>query len=363
MDKWLKCSIILALVLLVSLPLVGCGKERQAQPGGQPTHLLKLSGAGASFPYPLYSKWIAEYRKVKPEVAVDYQSIGSGGGIRGITERTIDFAGSDAPMSDEELARVQGEIVHIPTAVGAVAVTYNLPGKPVLNLDGETIAAIFLGEIKKWNDTRLKELNPEIALPDKDIAVVHRSDGSGTTYVFTDYLSAVSAAWKNGPGKGKSVEWPVGIGAKGNEGVAGQVTQIEGAVGYVELAYAVENGLPCARVKNKEGKFVEPSVASATAAAAGAATNMPADMRLSIVDPPGADAYPLASYTYLLVYREQQDQEKGKALAEFLWWAIHEGQQYAAELLYAPLPADVVRQLEGKIKSLTHQGKPLLKWT
>jgi len=343
-----------AAVLLLS----ACGGGPQG--GGQPTRQVRLSGGGATFPYPLYSKWIEEYKKVEPGVVVDYQSIGSGGGIKGITERTFDFAGSDAPMSDEELSKVQGELVHIPAVLGAVVVTYNLPGISSLKLDGEIIADIFLGKIKKWNDPRLQELNPGVSLPDKDIAVVHRSDGSGTTYVFTDYLSAVSEAWRNGPGKGKSIEWPAGIGAKGNEGVAGQVSQIEGAVGYVELAYAVKNNLPYAWVKNKEGKFVEPTIASVTAAAAGAADSMPEDMRVSIVDPPGPDAYPIASFTYLLVYKEQQDQAKGKALARFLWWAIHDGQKYAEDLLYAPLPENVVQKLETKLKGLTYQGQPLL---
>lgn len=350
----MRCRLVLATVLL----LTGCGGGQQG--GSQPAGQVRLSGGGSTFFYPLCSKWIEEYKKVEPGVLVDYQSIGSGGGIKGITEHTFDFAGSDAPMSDEELSKVQGEIVHIPAALGAVVVTYNLPGISNLKLDGEAIADIFLGKIKKWNDPRLQELNPQVNLPDKDIAVVHRSDGSGTTYVFTDYLSAVSEAWRNGPGKGKSIEWPAGIGAKGNEGVAGQVSQIEGAVGYVELAYAVKNNLPYAWVKNKEGKFVEPTIASVTAAAVGAAASMPEDMRVSIVNPPGADAYPIASFTYFLVYKEQQDQAKGKALAKFLWWAIHDGQKYAEELLYAPLPENVVQKLEAKLKGLTSQGQPLL---
>jgi phosphate transport system substrate-binding protein len=321
---------------------------------------VKLSGGGASFPYPLYSKWIEEYKQVGAGVVVDYQSIGSGGGIRGITEGTLDFAGSDAPMTPEERARAPREIVHLPVVLGAVAVTYNLPGNPVLNLDGETLADIYLGRIIKWNHPRLQALNPGVALPDQDIAMIHRSDGSGTTFVFTDYLSGTSSAWRNGPGTGKSVSWPLGIGGKGNEGVTGQLKLIEGSIGYVELAYAVKNNLPCARLKNRAGRFVGPATASIAAAAADAARDLPPDLCLSLVNAPGAEAYPLSTFSYLLVYREQADPVKGKALAEFLWWAVHEGQRYAEELLYTPLPEAVVARLEKELKTLTCQGKPLL---
>jgi phosphate transport system substrate-binding protein len=349
----------LLLAGLTVLLAASCGRGPQGE--GAPAGKVKLSGGGATFPYPLYSRWIEEYKKVQPGVLVDYQSIGSGGGIKGITEGTFDFAGTDAPMTDEELSKAKGEILHIPAALGAVAVTYNLPGNSVLNLDGPTLADIFLGRIKKWNDSRLKELNPHTSLPEKDIAVVHRSDGSGTTYVFTDYLSRVSEDWRRGPGRGKSVQWPIGLGAKGNEGVTGQVSLIEGAIGYVELSYAVKNGLPCARIKNREGRWVEPTVESATAAAAGAVDSLPDDLRVSIVDAPGEESYPISTFTYLLVYRVQPDREKGKALAEFLWWAVHEGQKYCEDLLYAPLPPAVVGRIENQIKSMTDgQGQPLI---
>ncbi|MGB9885758.1 MAG: phosphate ABC transporter substrate-binding protein PstS [Moorellales bacterium] len=353
---------MLTAVLLLAC-VVGCGRPvPPSQLGAQPgtTGRVKLSGGGATFPYPLYSKWIEEYKKLKPGVLVDYQSIGSGGGIRGITEGTLDFAGSDAPMTPEERAKAPAEIVHLPVVLGAVAVTYNLPGNPVLNLDGETLAEIYLGRITKWNHPRLQALNPGLTLPERDIAVIHRSDGSGTTFVFTDYLSRTSPAWREGPGTGKSVSWPFGIGGKGNEGVTGQLKLIEGAIGYVELAYAVKNGLPCARMKNRAGRFVAPTPAAVAAAAAGAAQDMPEDLCLSLVNAPGPDAYPISTFSYLLVYQDQPDPVKGKALAEFLWWAVHEGQQYAEELLYAPLPEPVVKRLEEKLKDLTSQGRPLL---
>ena len=318
-----------------------------------------LTGAGASFPYPLYAKWFDIYEQ-KTGVRINYQSIGSGGGIRQIAERTVDFGATDAPMTDEQLAAAPGPILHIPTVIGAVVVTYNLPGADArLKLTPDALASIFLGDIAKWDDPRLAQLNPELKLPDAAIVVVHRSDGSGTTNIFTDYLSTVSPAWKQKVGKGTSVKWPVGLGAKGNEGVTGQVKQTPNAVGYVELAYAVQNKLPYAAIKNQAGRFAEPTLESVTAAAAGAAQAMPDDLRVSLVNAPGEASYPIAGFTYLLVYREQSDESKGKALVDFLWWALDDGQTYAKDLLYAPLPAEVVQKAEARVSSITYQGRPL----
>lgn len=324
-----------------------------------PAQATTLTGAGATFPYPLYSKWFDVYQQ-KTGVKINYQSIGSGGGIQQITQRTVDFGASDAPMTDEQLAAAPGPLLHIPTVIGAVVVTYNVPGLgPGLKLTPEALAGIFLGEVQKWNDPRIVQNNPGMGLPATDIAVVHRSDGSGTTNIFTDYLSAVSTTWKSRVGKGTSVDWPVGLGGKGNEGVTGQVQQTPGAIGYVELAYAVQNKLPVASLQNQAGKFVDPTIESTTAAAAGAAASMPDDLRVSIVNAAGAQSYPIAGFTYLLVYREQANEAKGKTLVDFLWWALHDGQAFARDLLYAPLPAEVVRKAEAKIKSITFQGKPL----
>jgi phosphate transport system substrate-binding protein len=315
---------------------------------------LLVTGAGATFPFPLYSKWFSDYNKLRPEIRFNYQSIGSGGGIKQITERTVDFGASDAPMSDEELAKVHGGLQHVPTVLGAVVVTYNAPIEG-LKLTQETVAGLFLGTITKWNDPKLAQDNPGLKLPDTAVAVVHRSDGSGTTSIFTDYLAKVSPEWKAKVGAGKSVKWPAGLGAKGNEGVTGVVKSTPGAVGYVELAYAHQNKLPMATLRNHEGAFVAPSLESTSAAAAGA--EMPADYRVSITDAKGKDAYPLASFTYLLVYKDQADPRKGEALLRFLWWAIHEGQATASSLDYAPLPKAVVAKVEKTLGSLTVQGK------
>jgi len=319
-----------------------------------------MNGAGATFPYPIYSKWFEEYTKVDPEVRFNYQSIGSGGGIRQITERTVDFGATDGPMTDEQLQKAPGELFHIPTVLGAVVATYNLPGSPKLQFTGELLADIFLGKVTKWDDERIKTLNPSANLPSQPIIVVHRSDGSGTTYIWVDYLSKVSKEWAEKVGKGTSVNWPVGLGGKGNEGVAGQVKNAPGSLGYVELAYAITNKLPAAPIKNHAGRFVEATIESTTAAAAGAAANMPSDFRVSLTDAPGDHAYPIASFTWLLVYRDQANEAKGKALVKFLWWAAHDGQKYPSSLLYAPLPAPVVKQIEARIRQITFSGKPLL---
>jgi phosphate transport system substrate-binding protein len=306
-----------------------------------PAAAQDLTGAGATFPYPLYSKWFNEYAG-KTGVKINYQSIGSGGGIRQLSEQTVDFGATDAPMSDAELAKAKGgPVLHIPTVLGAVVIIYNLPGlTQPLNLSGETIAAMFQGQITRWNDARIASQNPGATLPATDILVVHRSDGSGTSYVFTDYLAAVSPAWAARPGKGKEVQWPVGLGAKGNEGVAGQVKQTPGAIGYAELAYATQNKLSTAAVGNAAGEFVAPAIASVTAAAAGAAAKLPpdTDYRVSIVNAPGKGVYPISSFTWIIVYQKQPDAVKGKKLVDFLRWALADGQAMAAPLDYAPLP-------------------------
>jgi phosphate transport system substrate-binding protein len=316
---------------------------------------LLVTGAGATFPFPLYSKWFSDYNKKYPNLRFNYQSIGSGGGIKQITEKTVDFGASDAPLTEEELSRAPG-IVHIPTVMGAVVVTYNAPVES-LKLTPETLSGIFMGTITKWNDQALAKDNPGVTLPGAAIAVIHRSDGSGTTSIFTDYLAKVSPEWKAKVGAGKSVKWPAGLGAKGNEGVTGLVKGTPGALGYVELAYANQNKLPMAAIKNRDGNFVKPSIEGTSEAAAG--VEMPDDFRVSITNAAGKTAYPMASFTYLLVYKDQADQAKGEALVNFMWWAIHEGQGAAGPLDYAPLPKAVVAKVEKKLQALTVQGKPI----
>ena len=301
-----------------------------------------VNGAGATFPYPLYAKWFSEYAKVNSAVKFNYQSIGSGGGIKQITARTVDFGASDKALSDAELKAAPGELLHIPTVMGAVVVTYNIPGVAKgLRLTPETLSNIYLGKITKWNDPKLTKDNPKVALPNAPIVVVHRTDGSGTTSIFTNYLSKVSPEWQKAVGTGTSVRWPVGLGGKGNEGVAGQIKNTKYSIGYVELAYATENKLAFADLKNKAGQFVTPSIASTSAAAAGAAKSMPKDYRVDLVNQPGKNAYPIAGFTWLLVYKNQADKIKGKALVDFLRWELAKGQKMAPALLYAPLPANV----------------------
>jgi len=355
-DVRLRVFAVLFAVTLATLPLAGCGGS--GAPGSS-TGEIRIQGAGATFPNPLYQKWFSEYNKVNPGVKFDYQSIGSGGGIKQISSRTVDFGGSDAPMKDDELKAAPGELLHIPTVLGAVVVTYNLPSvKTELHLTPEAIAGAFLGKITKWNDPLIASSNPGVSLPEATITVVHRSDGSGTSFVFTDYLSKVSPEWKEKVGTGAAVQWPAGGGEKGNEGVTGRVKQTPNSIGYTELIYAEENKLPVASIKNSAGQFVRPSLDSTTAAASGVAGQIPDDLRVSITNSPGATAYPISSFTYLLVYKEQQDQAKGKALVDFLWWAIHDGEQMAKDKLYAPLPDEVVKKAETKIKLITFQGKP-----
>ncbi len=352
-----RLAIALLAVSLSALTFVGCsGTAGGPDAGGE----IRLTGAGATFPNPIYQKWFSEYNKMHPNLKFDYQSIGSGGGIKQISEQTVDFGGSDAPMTDDALQKAPGELLHIPTVLGAVVITYNLPSVTTdLKLTPEAIAGIFLGKITKWNDPAITATNPDAKLPGDTITSVHRSDGSGTSFVFTDYLSKVSPEWKAGPGAGVSVAWIGGVGAKGNEGVTGQVKQTPNSIGYVELVYAEQNKLPVAEIKNSSGDFIKPTLESITAAAAGAAGQMPEDLRVSITNAPGQAAYPISSFTYILVYKDQKDQAKGKAVADFLWWAIHDGEGMAKDLTYAPLPTEVVKKAEQKINSITFQGKPL----
>lgn len=319
-----------------------------------------MQGAGATFPTPLYQKWVSEYGKLHPNVRIDYQSIGSGGGIKQIQSQTVDFGASDAPMTDEDLKAAPGPLLHIPTVLGAVVLTYNLQGiAQPLRFSPDVVADIFLGKIAKWNDKRIKTDNPDANLPATDITVVHRADASGTSYVFTDYLAKISPEWKTKVGVDKAPKWPVGQGGKGNEGVTGQIKNQPNTIGYVELAYAKPNNLPVALIKNSSGSFVEPTIDAVTAAAAASAAVTPDDLRVSITNAAGASAYPISSYTYILVYKEQKDANKGKALVDFLWWGIHDGETFAQPLLYSPLPADIVKRAETKINSITSGGKPL----
>ncbi len=355
---------ILAAALLLTLG-TGCSKsggggDEGGLPGSKKSGAsggsANLTGAGATFPFPLYTKWISEFTKGHAGLKINYQSIGSGGGIRQITERTVDFGASDAPMSDEQISRAPG-ILHIPTCLGAVVLTYNLEGVPSgLKITPEAAAGIFLGKVKAWDDPLLQKENPEIKLPSKSISSVHRSDGSGTTKIFVDYLSAVSPDWKNGPGSGTSVNWPSGLGAKGNEGVSGQIQSTPGAVGYVELVYATQNKMSYAAIRNAAGKFVLPTLESVTAAAAGGLARMPEDFRISIVNAEGEASYPISGFTYLLVYKEQKDAAKGKALVDFLKWSTNEGQKLTTDLSYAPLPDALVKKIDATIATITGPG-------
>jgi phosphate transport system substrate-binding protein len=318
-----------------------------------------LTGAGATFPYPIYGKWISDYA-AKTNIKINYQSIGSGGGIKQLSEQTVDFGASDAPMSDTEMAAAKGgPVFHIPTVVGVVTLAYNVPEITApLKLSGPVLADIYLGKITKWNDTRIAALNAGAKLPAKDILVVHRTEGSGTTFIFTDYLGTVSPAWKSGPGVGKQVQWPVGLGAKGNDGVAGQVKQTAGAIGYVELAYAKQNKLSTALLENASKKFVAPDAASATAAADAAVAKLPAnsDFRVSIVNSPGENTYPITSFTWLLLYKQMPDAAKAKKLTDFVRWALTDGQNEAASLDYAPLPASLIPKLTARLDSIVAAG-------
>jgi phosphate transport system substrate-binding protein len=352
------------LVLAAGLALA-CNKPAGENKSGSPAPIpsqagpISLNGAGATFPYPLYSKWIAEYNKQFPNVQINYQSIGSGGGIRQIIAGTVDFGATDAPMKADESKQAPGKLLHIPTTIGAVVLCYNLPGlTEPLKLTPEVLADIYLGKIKTWNDPKVAADNASLKLPAKEIAVVYRTDGSGTTNVYTDYLSAVSAEWKEKVGAGKSVKWPVGLGAKGNEGVTGQLKTTPYTIGYTERAYATQNKLPMAELKNKAGKFIAPTTPAMSAAAEG--VEMPNELYVSLVNSSAEAAYPIAGYTYLLVYADAKDATKGEAIAKYLWWALHDGQKFAESLDYAPLPAKVVTLVEARLKELSAGGKKLL---
>ncbi len=313
-----------------------------------------LNAAGATFPYPIYSKWFSEYHKLHPSVEINYQSIGSGGGIRQVLAGTVDFGASDGPMTDEQLKQAKVPIFHIPTVLGAVVPAYNVPGvQQELRFSPEVIAGICLGKITNWNDKAIAADNPGVKLPDKSIVLVHRSDGSGTNYIFTDYLSKVSPEWKERVGKGTSVKWPLGLGAKGNEGVAGMLRQMDGSFGYVELIYAIQNKIAYGAVKNLSGNYVKGSLESTTAAAA-SVKNMPSDFRVSITNPPGKDAYPIASFTWLLIPSQFSDKAKGKAVVDFLNWMVDQGESMAAQLDYAPLPQNVKDKVKARIKEIRY---------
>jgi len=311
-----------------------------------------LNGAGATFPYPMYSKWFSEYHKLHPDIQINYQSIGSGGGIRQVINGTVDFGASDGPMTDDMLKEAKTKILHMPTVLGADVPAYNIPGVSAeLKFTPEALAGIFLGKITKWNDKAITGANPGVNLPDKDIIVVHRSDGSGTTYIWTDYLSKISPEWQSEAGTGTSVKWPRGVGGKGNEGVAGSIRQLQGSIGYVELIYAVQNSITYGSVKNAAGNFVKASLESVTAAAA-YAPKMPADFRVSITNAPGKDAYPISSFTWLLIPAQSKDAAHGKILADFLNWMVTDGQKMTAALSYAPLPEGVVQKEKEAIKQV-----------
>jgi phosphate transport system substrate-binding protein len=359
-----KSLAISAFVLVTALVALACSGQKLGQGTSAPSSggSLQLQGSGATFPKPIYEKWVNEFGNANPNIRIDYQATGSGAGQKAVLAQTADFGASDDPMSDEDLRSASSEILHIPTVLGAVVLTYNVPGvDQSLKLSGQTIADIYLGNIKKWNDPRLAKDNPNVTLPDADILPVYRADSSGTSAVFTDFLSKTSPEWKTKVGMNKQPSWitGVGVGAKGNDGVMGQVKQTPNSIGYVELTFAKANTLPAAQIRNRAGEFVEASIDTVKAAAAGSVANMPADLRTQITDAQGAGVYPISSYTYILVYKEQPDTAKGKALVDFLWWALHDGEKFAADLHYAPLPDEVTKMVEAKIISMTTGGKPI----
>ncbi len=361
-----KTKFLIVSVFTFSLIGFACSGQKMGQGGSGATTTgegtLRIQGSGASFPKPIYEKWVNEFGAINPTVRIDYQATGSGAGQKALLARTADFGASDDPMSDEDLKSAGGEVLHIPTVLGAVVLTYNLDTvKEPLKLSGQTISDIYLGNIKKWNDERIARDNPGVTLPDGDILPVYRADSSGTSAVFTDFLSKTSPEWKTKVGMNKQPSWitGVGVGAKGNDGVMGQVKQTPNAIGYVELTFAKANSVPVARIKNKTGEFVEANIETVKAAAGVSVTSMPEDLRTQITDAAGAGVYPISSYTYILVYKDQPDAAKGKALVDFLWWALHDGEKFGAELHYAPLPAEVLKKVEAKINSITSGGKTL----
>src|SRR5262245_46868862 len=341
-------NFVLALTIALFVVLTGCNESatpsaadlnRGATSGGK----VLISAAGATFPYPMYSKWFDEYRKKFPQVEINYQSIGSGGGVRQVLEGTVDFGASDMPMTDEQISQAKAKILHFPTVLGAVVPAYNIPGvTQELNFTPEALSGIFLGKIKKWNDPAITKANAGVTLPANDIVVIHRAEGSGTTFVWVDYLAKVSPEWKSKVGVNSSVNWPVGLGGKGNEGVAGAIKQTPNSVGYIELIYAIQNNMPFAKVQNSSGKFVKADLMSVTAAAAGAAKQMPEDFRVSITNAPGPDVYPISSFTWLLIPSKIADEAKKKTMKDFLQWMLTDGQNMVEALSYAKLPAEVV---------------------
>ena len=334
---------LIAIAVLASLPVVGT-VSASAQ---------NINGAGATFPYPIYSKWFSEFAHEHPEVKINYQSIGSGGGIRQVSEGTVDFGATDGPMTDEQLGASKVKLIHIPTVLGAVVPVYNIPGvNAELKFSQDALAGIYLGKITRWNDPYIARENPGVNLPDKQILVVHRSDGSGTTYIFTDYLSKISPEWKGKVGKATAINWPVGVGQKGNEGIAGMVRQAPYSIGYVELIYAEQNHMSFGLIRNHDGKFVKASTEGVTAAAAANAKMIPADYRVSITDAPGATSYPISSFTWLLIPNPAKDSAKGKALQGFLNWMLDHGEGEAAAMTYAPLPKAVSDRVKATVANL-----------
>jgi phosphate transport system substrate-binding protein len=352
------------LVSILTIAFVGILSSSYAD-GSKPlptaqTSNIELLGAGASFPYPLYSKMFSEYNKLTG-VKINYQSIGSGGGIKQLMSKTVDFGASDAFLNDEDLAKMPAAVVHVPTCLGADVLTYNLPGNPVLKFTPDVVADIFLGKITNWNDVHIKKLNPTAKLADMPISIIHRSDASGTTFIFTDYLAKISPEWNSKVGHKTAVDWPVGLGAKGNEGVSGMVKQTPGALGYVELIYALQNNMPVGLLQNKKGKYVPASITSVTAAAN---VTLPAHARVSITNTDAADGYPISSFTWILLYKDldfnNNSAEKAKAIVKLVWWMTHEGQQFNAPLAYAPLPKQAQKVVEVILKSVVYKGKKLL---
>jgi phosphate transport system substrate-binding protein len=335
--------------MAVGLTLLGCTPARSQ---------LLINGAGSTFGYPIYSKWFDAYIKVDPSVRFNYQSIGSGGGINMLLNRTVDIGASDAPLTAEQIKRAPAPVLHFPTVLGAVSIAYNLPGlKGTLRLTGPVIADIYLGKITQWSDPAVAQLNPGMTLPAKPITVVHRSDGSGDTYIFADYLSKISPEWASKVGTSTALKWPTGLGGKGNEGVTALVTQTPYSIGYVTLIYALQIHQPVAEVQNRDGVWIMPSLKSVTAAAAGAASNMPSDFRVSIVNAPGHDAYPISSFTWMIVYAHQEDAKKGAAIKKFLSWMLEQGQRYASAMNYAPLPPEVVKLEQAQLEKLEVASK------
>lgn len=350
------------LVLALALAGISCSGQKLGESNGSTAigGTVHLQGSGASFPKPIYEKWVNEFGKIHSDVQIDYQSTGSGAGQKALIAKTADFGASDDPMSDQDMTASGNEILHIPTVLGAVVMTYNLEGlKQPLKLSGQTIADIYLGKIKKWNDERLKADNPNAELPDIEILPVYRADSSGTSAVFTDFLSKTVAEWKEKVGMNKQPSWitGVGIGAKGNDGVMGQVKQTPNSIGYVELTFAKANNLPTAHIRNKSGNFVDANLETVAAAAADSTSSMPADLRMQLTNAEGNNSYPIASYTYILVFKNQPDASKGKALADFLYWAVTDGEAFVKDLHYAPLPSDVVAKVKTKINSIENNGK------